>query len=171
MRRGDVSLLVFADYSKAFPNVQFSTVVKKKKHNMGFSKEFLKWTTNYLSNRHHLVQTDDQRSEKESAVFCVSLGSILGPFLFNLYVAHLQAHLPILVFPARGRHHTICNLQSTISEMNDVMKRLGLCSNNCHLSLIYVRSDEIKAMSSGFSGGKQLIITANTSNRGGVCLF
>ena len=34
-----------------------------------------------------------------------------------------------------------------------------------------LRSDGIKAMSRGFSGGKQAIKSANTRNRGCVCLF
>ena len=34
-----------------------------------------------------------------------------------------------------------------------------------------LRTDTIKAMSRGFSGGKEVIDFANTRNRGRVCLF
>ena len=43
MKRGEVCLMVFADYSKAFGTVCFKTVLTKM-HALGFSNEFLAWT-------------------------------------------------------------------------------------------------------------------------------
>ena len=42
MKRGEVSLMVFADYSKAFDTVRFKTILTKM-HALGFSNEFLTW--------------------------------------------------------------------------------------------------------------------------------
>jgi hypothetical protein len=47
--------MVCADYSKAFDTVEFKTVLMKM-HNLGFSKDFLLWMINYLSNRKQFVQ-------------------------------------------------------------------------------------------------------------------
>ena len=48
IRRGEVTLTVLADYSKAFDTVIFKSVILKM-HSMGFSKKFLYWTLIYLT--------------------------------------------------------------------------------------------------------------------------
>ena len=70
--------MVFADYSKAFDTVRFSTVLKKM-HRLGFSGSFRQWMINYLSARHNFVQIDDRRSDMAHVAFGVPQGSILGP--------------------------------------------------------------------------------------------
>ena len=55
MKKGEVTLMVCADYSKAFDTVQFKAVLAKL-HEMRFSKSFLLWVLSYLSERRQLVQ-------------------------------------------------------------------------------------------------------------------
>ena len=59
-------------------------------HRQGFSGSFLKWMINYLSDRRHFVQIDDRYSDMAHVAFGAPQGSILGPVIFNLYVADLQ---------------------------------------------------------------------------------
>ena len=47
VKRGEVTMMVMADYSKAFDTVRFKSVLTKM-HVMGFSKSFLKWMLNYF---------------------------------------------------------------------------------------------------------------------------
>ena len=54
-------------------------------------------TYSYLSNRSHYVQIDAQMSTSVNIQFGVPQGSIMGPMLFNLYVADLQDNLPSTV--------------------------------------------------------------------------
>lgn len=54
MKGVEVTLMVLADYSKAFDKIKFKTVLKKI-NCLGFSKSFLQWTVNYLTNRKHFV--------------------------------------------------------------------------------------------------------------------
>ena len=62
MKKGEVTLMVCADYSKAFDTVQFKAVLAKLQE-MGFLKSFLLWILSYLSESRHLVQIDDNLSE------------------------------------------------------------------------------------------------------------
>ena len=96
MNRCEMSLTVFADYSKAFDTVHFITALKKMDC-LGFSGSFLKWMIN-LSDRRHFVQIDDRRSDVAHVSFGVPQGSILGPIIFNLYVADLQNNVKCQCF-------------------------------------------------------------------------
>ena len=62
IKRGEVTLMVLADFSKAFDTIKYKTVLEKLIL-LGFSKEYLKWTIQYLSGRKHFVQVDDKMSE------------------------------------------------------------------------------------------------------------
>ena len=62
MHREVVTIMVFADFSKAFDTVHFDIIIRKL-HSMGFSQQFLRWMMNYLKGRQQYVQIDDKRSE------------------------------------------------------------------------------------------------------------
>ena len=81
MKKGELTLMVLADYSKAFDTVSYSVIIQKM-YKMGFSKPFLSWMT-YLCDRRQYVQIDDKKSTLERLQFGVPQGSILGPLLFK----------------------------------------------------------------------------------------
>ena len=80
--------------AQAFDTVQFRTVLTKM-YGLGFSKSFLHWVINYLTNRQQLVQVNDEKSSLLTIEFGVPQGSVLGPMFFNLYVADLQEKLQL----------------------------------------------------------------------------
>ena len=90
--RGETTLMVCPDYSKAFDTIQFRSVVSKM-HSLGFAKYFLLWMIDYLTQRRQLVQIDDRKSDMATKEYGVPQGSILGPVIFNLYVANIQSEL------------------------------------------------------------------------------
>ncbi|CAB3981945.1 Hypothetical predicted protein [Paramuricea clavata] len=56
MKKGEVTLIAFADFSKAFDTVEYATVFKKL-HNVGFSHDAIYWVLNYLTGRKQYVIT------------------------------------------------------------------------------------------------------------------
>ena len=62
MKRGEVTLMVLADFSKAFDTIKYKTVLEKLGL-LSFSKDYIKWTVHYLTDRKHFVQVDDNKSE------------------------------------------------------------------------------------------------------------
>ena len=57
MKYGELSLLVFVDSSKAFDTIAHDTLIMKM-YQQGFSKQFLSWTTSYLTSHRQYVQVD-----------------------------------------------------------------------------------------------------------------
>ena len=133
--RGEVTLMVCVDYSKAFDNIQFRSVVSKM-HSLGFSKYFLLWMTDCLTQRRQLVQIDDRRSDMATMEFCAPQGSILGPVILNLYVTDLQSELQcdcyhdcMTVKPLRNRdcrNASLVNANFSVNQMCPIICRWKL---------------------------------------------
>lgn len=92
MNKGEITLATFIDYSKAFDTVDFKTLLCKLRK-LGFSYSASTLMLSYLSDRKQFVQIDDKQSDRETVIFGVPQGSVLGPILFNLYTADLQDNI------------------------------------------------------------------------------
>ena len=115
MKKGEVTLIAFADFSKAFDTVNYRAILKLL-HSIGFSHGALTWIFNYLSGRRQFVQINDKQSSILDVYFGVPKGSILGPVLFNLYVNNLQSNT-LTAYPSNTlmtpRFITYCNYTQT----------------------------------------------------------
>ena len=81
IKKGEVTVVVVAEFSKAFDTVYFGTLLTKL-YTLGFSKSFLTWLTSYLSSRSQYVQINDRFLSSHKFQFGVLQSSILGPMLF-----------------------------------------------------------------------------------------
>ena len=149
MKKGEVTLMVMADFSKAFDTVHYGTLLTKL-HTLGFSKSFLTWLTSYLSNRSHYVQIDDRSSSSHNIQFGVPQGSILGPLLFNLYVEDLQDIFPENITTFQYADDTnvysscrAVDLPILANGFNSTLEKLSSWSCNSNLAL---NPDKTKTM-------------------------
>ena len=90
--RGENTLALFLDLSKAFDSIQHSTLLTKLE-NFGVRGPAYKWFESYLSNRKMYVDFKGNKSELQVLEFGVPQGSVLGPLLFILLTNDLAHSL------------------------------------------------------------------------------
>jgi Reverse transcriptase (RNA-dependent DNA polymerase) len=81
---------VFLDWSKAFDKVPHERLLSKLEH-YRIKGHLLGWFNNFLTGRTQRVVFGGAQSEPTDVPSGVIQGSVLGPFLFNIFVADLSS--------------------------------------------------------------------------------
>ena len=139
MKNGEVTIAIFADFSKAFDTVDYEILLSHLS-NLGISRNLVKLLGDYLSNRYQYVQINDKLSKKLLVSFGVPQGSILGPVLFNLYVTSIDTNGPseYLLYADDTtllRYTKVANLPETIESMQNELNCINQWSTNNNLAL------------------------------------
>ena len=100
MNRGEITLSICADFSKAFDTVCYETLFNKL-ITLKFSRQSIELLYSYLSNRVQYVQINDQKSSKSTLKYGELQGSILGPILLTyMYPISLRTYqAPVYSLP------------------------------------------------------------------------
>ena len=84
---------IFCDVSKAFDKVWHKGLLSKLLKSYGIDGNTLKWIENYLDDRFKRVILDGFYSSFKHISASVPRGSVLGPFLFLLYINDIADNL------------------------------------------------------------------------------
>ena len=87
---GNEAFLVLLDFSAAFDTIDHRILLDRLSSRFGFRGTVLSWLSSYLSNRVQRISINGRTSQPYSMDHGVPQGSVLGPFLFTLYIAPLE---------------------------------------------------------------------------------
>ncbi len=85
MDKNDIPINIYLDLSKAFDTLDHNILIDKLSY-YGINDIALKLFQNYLTDRKQFVEINDVKSDTFMLKTKVSLGFILGPLLFIIYI-------------------------------------------------------------------------------------
>ena len=86
---GMCTIELLLDLSAAFDTVIHELLLNILWSELGFRGTVYKWFENFLGNRRQSVGIDGHKSQFKETHYGVPQGSVVGPFLFNIYVRNL----------------------------------------------------------------------------------
>ncbi len=89
LNKSDTVMLVLLDVSAAFHTIDHNILFKRMEKRCGIKGNALKFLKSYLTNRKQKVVIGDNESTARDLKYGVPQGSVLGPILFNIYMAPL----------------------------------------------------------------------------------
>ena len=137
MDKKKITALVLLDFSKAFDSIEHSKLINKLR-SLGLSEKAADWFKSFLSHRIQSVRIGHILSEPRVVENGVPQGSILGPFLFNIYIfdlPNIPNVCPLEFFVDDSKLYlsfTIKDAEVVETQLNSDLKRIAAwcCSFN-----------------------------------------
>lgn len=90
--KGRITFACPLDFKNVFVSVDHNILINKLKKNFGFSNSGCKLIANYLSDRMQSMKFNNSCSDIQKVELGVPQGSLLEPFLFNVFIKDLAAN-------------------------------------------------------------------------------
>ena len=141
---GQNTLAIYLDLTRAFDCVNHSILIQKLEH-YGISGEAINWFKDYLSNRKYFVTYDGARSRARNVNIGVPQGSILGPFLFLIYINDLinsvQRGTQLLFADDANHYQSGEDVMYLIKNVNNELKSITAWLRCNKLSLNVIKTE------------------------------
>ena len=96
------TIMLLLDLSAAFDTVDHNVLLDILWYELGFRGTVFRWFVEFLKDRRQAVSIDGQKSNLKENNFGVPQGSVVGPFLFNIYVRNLINTMELAGFIIHG---------------------------------------------------------------------
>ena len=119
--KGEYTIGIFLDLSKAFDTIDHRILVQKLEH-YGIRGITQKWFQDYLNNRKQVVKYNQTRSSEMIIKSGVPQGSILGPILFLLYINDIENSSKLLSFILFADDTNIFYSHKCLKSLNEIIQ-------------------------------------------------
>ncbi|KAK2175335.1 hypothetical protein NP493_738g00007 [Ridgeia piscesae] len=155
-------LLVLLDLSAAFDTIDH-TILLRQLSGYGLSGDVLAWLTSYLCDRTYVVRIKSGVSEADIITTGVPQGTVLGPLLFNAYIAPLTTLLQkhnirhhlyaddtqlYITFPPTDHTQALTRMEACVQDAKAWLCDNGLVMNNIKSQAIVVHSSSLRTPTS-----------------------
>ena len=131
--------VIYTDITKAFDSVNHRLLIQVL-HRFGFDKNIISWIKNWLSHREQQVCIGNSISSPLGVISGVPQGSVLGPFLFILFlddmsncISSRNVHLALFADDSKLYSTSSVDLQDSMNHISTWLKQhqLVLASHKC----------------------------------------
>ncbi|XP_065658036.1 uncharacterized protein LOC136082553 [Hydra vulgaris] len=122
------TILLSLYISSAFDTIDHSRLISRNKDEFGVTDIALKWLTAYLHSRKSFVSIGSTKSRLIASSTGVPQGSVLGPFLFSMFVSPIHR----IIAKIGTNHHQYADntqLYTVINPGIDSINEINVCGN------------------------------------------
>ena len=141
---------IYMDFQKAFDTVPHKRLMSKLR-TYGFNELMIEWITDFIVGRTQRVRIDGELSEEMLVISGIPQGTVLGPFLFLLYVNDLPELVNAMLYLFADDNKVYKIIQNPFQDRNMLQTDLDKIYEWSKLWLMKIHPDKLFGMEIGGS--------------------